>query len=203
MMHAKADVNEQASDLPTPLFRAKDPKIAKLLLDWDAEINALDCARSTPLIHMATRGRWDMVKLLLDRKASVVQMNTQGHSALLISAEAGQQDVVRRLIESGAGLEVVGAVQRMSGLTEERVFTTLDKLQLGPKSVVGNDGFTKIWKELQLPEQLGPKFYHALDRNRDGLITFSELLGMGIMMSNNIEDAVDFFFRVYDSDGSG
>merc|ERR1711937_44232 len=49
----------------------------------------------------------------------------------------------------------------------------------------------------------GESFRSALDINRDGMVQFCELLGLVVLVSQDVDDAANFFFRLYDADKSG
>lgn len=203
LVTSRADVNQRSTDGCTPLFLVNNRSAAEALLNLDADINPSDNMKNTPLIHMCTHQKWDIVQLLLDRNADVLEMNMQGQSALLVAAECDNKDMLKKLMEKGAGMEVFGAVAAMSGLSEDRIKETVASLGLGPRSVLDRNSFTETWTAFGFPKELSQSFYKALDKNGDGFIEFSELLGLGILVSKDVEGAADFFFKVFDADSSG
>jgi ankyrin repeat protein len=87
-------------------------RIAKLLLENGASIDARDQDGSTPLIAAAAYGEDDVVKLLLARGADIEAANGAGVTALIAAScncpiidMADTYDSVRTLLEKGANIE--------------------------------------------------------------------------------------------------
>ena len=75
---------------------------AELLLDCGAEVNAVDDAGGTPLMHAANQGNTAMVETLLARGANVHMKDTNGDNALVYAVDQGHLDTARALLEAGA-----------------------------------------------------------------------------------------------------
>jgi ankyrin repeat protein len=89
----------------TPLYWAAfhgHEKIAALLLDQGAQVNARGIESATPLYEAAYRGHAGTVKLLLKHLADVEAQNKSGHTPLYAAVSRCHEDVVRILLEAGA-----------------------------------------------------------------------------------------------------
>ena len=65
-----------------------------MLLEANADINAMDKNKTTPL-HLAARyGHEKVAKLLIERGASVTQINSNGHNPLITAILHGKRFVV-------------------------------------------------------------------------------------------------------------
>ena len=96
LVHAEIDLLHDSGHRGTPLHEAADDcdgRIAGLLLDRGADINALDNQGRTPLQRAFIEGRCgsDFIHLLLDRGAQL---------DLLSAAVVGEVDLVRELLET-------------------------------------------------------------------------------------------------------
>jgi ankyrin repeat protein len=78
-------------------------KIAELLLDKGADVNAADMYNRTALMYAATGPFPEMVELLLDHGAEVNRRDQgEGFTALMFAGAEGNTDVVRLLLQHGA-----------------------------------------------------------------------------------------------------
>ena len=94
-------------DIPLHLAaRNGDMKLARLLIDKGADINAEDGWRRTPL-HWATENcHTDLVKLLIDKGAEVNAKDDWQQTPLLWAVDAGHTDLAKLLIEKGANVNL-------------------------------------------------------------------------------------------------
>ncbi|KAK7952734.1 uncharacterized protein PG986_008462 [Apiospora aurea] len=101
----------------SPLLFAADRghrKVAQILIDNGADINAPNSVGDTPL-HIALKGGdIDMARLLIKQGANINAPDRGGRAPLHIAVEYGCLDVARVLIEEGA--DVSAAVQRRASL---------------------------------------------------------------------------------------
>ncbi|XP_051575962.1 B-cell lymphoma 3 protein homolog isoform X2 [Myxocyprinus asiaticus] len=94
----------------TPLHLAVqngDKKLAKILLDSGAEINAGDNKSGrSPLIHAVENNSNDMVNLLIESGCDVNAQSYSGNTALHSACGRGQIEIVRMLLKNGADSSV-------------------------------------------------------------------------------------------------
>jgi ankyrin repeat protein len=84
----------------TPLHMAAGRghvKVAKLLLDNGAEVNARDQSQFTPLHEAAISGSPEMVTLLLDHHADPTAKSWDGKTALIYAQDRRDQEIIRLL----------------------------------------------------------------------------------------------------------
>lgn len=81
------------------------PEVARLLLDFGAEVDGASDAGVTPLHEAAKAGSAPLALLLLDRGANVDARTRSGWTPLLWASERGHANVVRLLLERGASVD--------------------------------------------------------------------------------------------------
>src|SRR5260221_79472 len=86
----------------TPLHCAATEAVARLLVEWKADVNARGWMGRTPLHVAASQGRTDIVRLLIHHGADVNAQRTRGDIPLHWAANA---EIAQILIENGAVLE--------------------------------------------------------------------------------------------------
>jgi ankyrin repeat protein len=90
----------------TPLHyaskNASDGRIIDILVNHGADVNALDDAGTSPLIHASFRGAFDIVKKLLEHKADVTIKDSTLDTALSVAHEKGFDSIIQLLKEAGA-----------------------------------------------------------------------------------------------------
>lgn len=101
---AEVDIAKEGGGY-TPLARAGNVSVAKLLLDAGANPNALSNYRLTPLIRHSAKGREDVVRLLLQHGAQIGMADKQNMSALHYAASNKHPGVLRILLDNGAKFE--------------------------------------------------------------------------------------------------
>ncbi|RYP07260.1 hypothetical protein DL765_009212 [Monosporascus sp. GIB2] len=105
-------VNAKDSWNQTPLFLAVGHghyKMAKLLLDKGADVNAQGGKYGNPLQAALYRGDEQVIKLLLDKGANV---NTQGGlygTALQAASYGGHEQIIKLLLDKGADINAQGS----------------------------------------------------------------------------------------------
>ncbi|KAI2709040.1 hypothetical protein CBS147332_6099 [Penicillium roqueforti] len=106
--------------------------VAKLLLEYGANLEALDRSGSTPLGFAAAYGQENVVRLLLDNGAKVESSDISGRTPLHSAAHYGHETVAKLLLDSGADIETSGR----DGTTPLRL-----------AAVFGNDAMAKLLLE--------------------------------------------------------
>lgn len=77
-------------------------KVAELLLERGADVNAADTLFNTPLHLAALVDNQEVVKLLIERGADVNARNNRGWTPLHIAAYWNRKDIAKLLLENGA-----------------------------------------------------------------------------------------------------
>ena len=78
-------------------------EIMKLLLEWEADVDAKDIRTGTTILMAAsTLGQAEIVKLLLEWEADVNAKGNNGETALAQASYAGWPEVVKLLLEAKA-----------------------------------------------------------------------------------------------------
>ena len=75
-----------------PYSRADYPRLLTWLVGRGADPNAVDNAGFTPLIHMAQRGRPELMRVLVDAGADVGQVTGEGDTALSRAVSLGYME---------------------------------------------------------------------------------------------------------------
>ena len=114
LLKYKADVNVQCAAGETPLHllsrsNSRHPnlslllaKVARLLLQHGANVNALENDRFTALHIAAQHGKVEVVRVLLEYGADVTAVGNHHLTALHLAARHGKVEVVRVLLDHGA-----------------------------------------------------------------------------------------------------
>lgn len=112
LLEAQADVNWQSDGVHwhgSALHMAAQrghSKVARLLLDYGAPINALDGRKRTRPLHLAAEnGHLEVVRLLLASQADQEAEDDLGRRPLHLAAMRGEPDIVQLLLQSGADRE--------------------------------------------------------------------------------------------------
>jgi ankyrin repeat protein len=110
LLNRGADVNEQEKDYSdrTPLFFAVESGnagIAKMLIDFGAEVNARDLYSQTPIMNLDDDSSSELVKLLIAHGATVDLTDDSDNTALILAAEdEAEPSVIKALIDAGANV---------------------------------------------------------------------------------------------------
>lgn len=85
------------------------PEIAKLLLDFGAQVDAKGAHVDNTALHLAAMvGDWEIARLLLDNEANVEEEDKAGRTALFFAVLFGHTSVIQLLLSRGASLAVRG-----------------------------------------------------------------------------------------------
>jgi ankyrin repeat protein len=85
----------------------KEDIVEYLVSRRDANVNAIDSYRMTPLHYAVGLGNVEMVRCLVDHGANVNATNSNGTTPLHLAAKSGNEDTVRYLISQGAFINAV------------------------------------------------------------------------------------------------
>ena len=77
-------------------------KVAQLLIDYGADVNAQSDQIGTPLVLAAYKGNYSMVEFLLDNGADVLATCDYFVNALVAAADGTHEDVIQLLLSHGA-----------------------------------------------------------------------------------------------------
>jgi ankyrin repeat protein len=105
-------VNARDAEGKTPLHLSSDAsnpvgqnvalsrsKVARLLLEHGADVNARENDRSTPLHVAARNGRVEVVRVLLEHGANVAAEGEDGKTASQFASEIGHEEIAKLLSE--------------------------------------------------------------------------------------------------------
>ncbi len=102
------------------------------LVDWGADVNALDGHGGTPLVAAALNGEIECVRVLLACKADVNKATKRGSTPLMKAAKYSHNKVVRMLIVAGAKKDLkdgVGKTAREIAEIELGKFKEIAKIE--------------------------------------------------------------------------
>lgn len=103
-------VNLKDEDGRTPLHwasRGVYPEIMQLLIQNDADVNALDNNMVTPLISVASRGHLEAANLLIENGSNVhIESNEYNRTALFYAVLGGHKEVTELLLKNGAKFDI-------------------------------------------------------------------------------------------------
>lgn len=106
LLERKASVEHRTKDGCTALMFAAlagHERVAKLLLDYTAEINVeSDSNKDSPLTFACWKGHQKVVELFLERKANIEHRTKEGFSPLMFAALGGHTQVAELLLLHGA-----------------------------------------------------------------------------------------------------
>jgi ankyrin repeat protein len=101
-------VNSQNDDGTTAFLlalRRRNPDIARLLLDHNADEHVCDKHGDTPLHLAVLLGYLDVCRVLLERNADVNSKNYHGSTPLLHASEFGTPDIVQLMLDYNADVQ--------------------------------------------------------------------------------------------------
>ena len=103
---ADVNVREKTHSNITPLFLAVGSgnlKIAEMLLNFGANVNAVDDEGKTPLMRLDDDANTELVRLLIKHGAKVNAVDDEGNTALIsATSNYAETEVLQVLIENGA-----------------------------------------------------------------------------------------------------
>jgi len=92
----------------TPLHGAAasgSAEVTKMLIDSEAEVDAVDRDGVSPLMAAAQSGKTEAAKILIGRGADVGRRDARGYSSLHLAAESNSPFLVKLLIDRGADID--------------------------------------------------------------------------------------------------
>lgn len=108
------DINIQGLDNWTPLHFAvasDNSEIVALLLQNQADIEALSSFNRTPIHIAALKGSFDSMKLLIEHKVNLNSQDRELYTALHFAAEYDHYQIVELLLKSGAKADILNQKQ--------------------------------------------------------------------------------------------
>ncbi|KAK5131891.1 hypothetical protein LTR08_000479 [Meristemomyces frigidus] len=96
------DVNQSSSSPLQQAIRANDIELARYLLELGADVNALNCYKTTPLMYAVKYGSQDMVQLVLAFDPNLSQLSFIGAAAVHWAVWPNRPEVLELLLLAGA-----------------------------------------------------------------------------------------------------
>ena len=93
----------------TPLLRATSKGLVTTvtqLIDWGADLQAVDKNKNTALHLASINGNPEIVKILLENGAKINAVNSTNETPLILAIQKGYQDIVNKLLANGADFDV-------------------------------------------------------------------------------------------------
>ena len=93
----------------TPLLRAASKSLVITvcqLIDWGADIRAMDESKNTALHLASLNGNPEIVTILLENGAEINAVNSTNETPLIIAIQNGHQEIVDKLLANGATLNI-------------------------------------------------------------------------------------------------
>ncbi|MCC7477136.1 ankyrin repeat domain-containing protein [bacterium] len=84
---------------------ADDIELAKLMVNWGADLNSRTRFRATPLFHACFKEHWDVARYLLDCGADPNLLPDSGRSPLMLAVEQRNIPSLQMLLKAGAALD--------------------------------------------------------------------------------------------------
>ena len=107
MLENEADVNLVCtSSNSSALHENDDEEKLKILIEFGANVNAIDNQGFTPLHSISLKGDVNCAKLLIENGANVNAKDNDGQTPLMNAAKQGNVEFLQLLIEKNANLEV-------------------------------------------------------------------------------------------------
>lgn len=110
MYRTRYDINAHGlKDGDTQLIKAAThnaKEMAKICIEWGADINLRNNLGNSALIEAARRGHDDIVKLLLAQKANLEIENNNKNTAIIEAVMCGHKNTLALLMKAGAKIEI-------------------------------------------------------------------------------------------------
>ncbi|CAG2216104.1 ANK [Mytilus edulis] len=97
-----ADINIQDKSGCTPLHLASNSAVAKVLLDYNANINSVDAFGRSPVYLACSTNQEKVLALLIEKNAEINQKTKTGLRPLHAACQSGSSGIVNMLIKKGA-----------------------------------------------------------------------------------------------------
>ena len=110
-----ADVNQTGNHAETALHLAAKQgniELVKMLLDYQADVQAKNLKGQTPLHHAAFQGKFENIQALLTNKANTEAKDTQGQRPLHHAAFWGRSEALQVLLFNKAAIEAKDNLDR-------------------------------------------------------------------------------------------
>jgi ankyrin repeat protein len=88
------------------VFWSRRLEIVRLLIEHNANVNAVNAAGDSPLMFASHLGQLEIVKLLLDHQANINALNINNRSALWFACNLARVEVVRELLARNAAVDL-------------------------------------------------------------------------------------------------
>jgi ankyrin repeat protein len=102
LINAKADLNIKDKMGYTPISYSNDQRIARLLIQHDADLSITLHGKQTILHHAIVMQEEEVVKLLIEKGVDIDLADDEGRTPISLSAEMGQVEIVKILLAKGA-----------------------------------------------------------------------------------------------------
>jgi len=109
-----ADANQEVdASRSVPLLLARDAEMARILLEYGADINRRSgCQLETALHRAVIQDNWELVELLISRGADVNAKDSNGETPLHCAAGAARIAMFRLFLQKGADMDIEDFSQR-------------------------------------------------------------------------------------------
>ena len=191
-----------------------NPKVAKFLIEFGADVNFKDSLDNTPLIHAVSQGNRKPVELLLEKGAKVNAVNSSGQSAVYRAVSRRKPELVKLLLDHGAdvnfrddGVTLLHRAVQHGDLKSVRVL--LDhRVKVNVKN---EEGFTPLfyaeefsYREIsRLLKKHGARLKHTAPTERYYRKVYNKRLGKGpLRVKRVIKHAGTSEMEVYSPDGT-
>lgn len=88
-------------------------RVAELLINAGADLNARDTNGETPLYHAIANNQLELVKFLINKKANITSLNTFKNSLAHVAVSANNPEMLKILLENGMPY----TIKNVTGLT--------------------------------------------------------------------------------------
>lgn len=116
---------------PLLLFAAKknNTKMAKILINANANINYQSKNKFTALIYATLNKNIEIINLLISKKVNLNEVDKFGNTALMIAIKKGYKDIAKLLIQNGAKCDIKNHTKKTAlDIAKEMRFNDIVKL---------------------------------------------------------------------------